>query len=110
MRTRELDWTKLSVPETPQQKVTYSNACQNTFVDTLTQPIALSTSLVEIEGTGTMEPPRFLIMNDMISLPRNLSFRCAVCAAEAEGHDAALVMANPYSRWAILQCRACSDK
>ena len=78
--------------------------------DAMAQPIVPSTSLIEVEGDGTIEPPRFLTTNDMISLPQNMTFRCAVCGrANAQGHAAALVMANPYSRWAILQCRACSE-
>lgn len=110
MRTRELDWRKFPVPETPQQKINYSNVCQNFFVDAMAQPIIPSTSLIEVEGGGTIEPPRFLTTNDMISLPQNMTFRCAVCGqTNAQGHAAALVMANPYSRWAILQCRACSE-
>ena len=111
MRTRELDWRKLPVPETPQQKINYSGVCQSFFMDAMAQPIFPSTSLVEVEGDGTIEPPRFLATNGVISLPQNMSFRCAVCGqAGAHGHAAALVMANPYSRWAILQCRACSEQ
>ena len=74
MRARELDWRKLPVPETPQQKINYSNMCQSFFVDALAQSVALSTSLVEVEGTGRIEPPRFLTTNEMMSLPQSASF------------------------------------
>lgn len=109
MRTRELDWSKLDAPKTPKQQISYTTACQNFFVETPSQPVSLRTGAIEVEGKGRIEPARLFMMHNLI-LPSEYSFRCAVCDVDSEGHDAALMMTNPYSRWAILRCRACSDE
>lgn len=107
MRTQELDWTHLAV-DTPQQRIRYSVACQNHFVESRAQPAAQRTTFASVEGAGCVEPPRFLAMNELIALPSQLCFQCAVCGADSERHDDALVLANPYSRWVVLRCRGCA--
>lgn len=107
MRERE-SWDKLPVPQTPQQKINYMAACQGFFIDSLTRDSAFKTSVVEVEGAGVVNRPRFLSMDSVVTLPKDVTFPCAVCGAASHGHSAMMITANPYSRWTVLRCEACA--
>lgn len=109
MRSKELDWAKLPTPETAKQRIQYSNACQNHFFEALVNPVAEKPSLRKVAGSGRVDPARFLAVERLLTLPEQLSFCCAVCGAASEGHEAAPLLANPYSRWAVLRCAACHE-
>lgn len=98
----------MPVPETPQQKINYMAACQRFFVDTPLAAPSTKTSVVLVEGEGTLAPPRFVKTNDLVILPKRVTFSCAICGRSSHAHGSMVCAANPYSRWTVLQCSECA--